>query len=460
MEKIVIIGGGLSGYLLLMSFLRFNKNGGLQIVMLEKEQVDRVGVPYATKNVHHLLNVPAGNMSAFAEMPHHFTDWLLKKGYDFDPSSFVPRTFYRDYILDTFNELMRRRPNGTNVQLLQAEAVDVDMQHKAVLLKDGALVYFDKLILATGTFASAHLPLKDTTYQQSPNYYHSAWEVNIPDRLRGDESIFIIGTGLTMTDTLISLHNAGHKGKIYALSKHGLLPAVHKTCSVYPSFGEEMEGHSTALGMFKTVRKHLQTGADWRAVIDSLRPFNQRLWASLPGSEKQVFIEHLRHWWDTARHRMPPSSADIIFPWLSEEKAIIMGGRIEEIALAEEGQFKISYRKRHTRHTQRLEAQVIINCMGPATDYNRIQHVLVKNLLRKGLLITDAMRLGVQCQEDGALVNSDGITSGCFYTIGAPAKGVLWETTAVPELRVQASNLANKLMQANIARSNYHHLTM
>jgi uncharacterized NAD(P)/FAD-binding protein YdhS len=428
--------------------------------MLEKEQVDRVGVPYATKNVHHLLNVPAGNMSALAEVPHHFTDWLLMKGYDFGPSSFVPRTFYRDYILDTFNELMRHRSKGVNVQLLQAEAVDVDMQHKAVLLKDGTRQYFDKLILATGTFASPHLPLKDTTYQQSPNYYHSAWEVNIPDRLRGDESIFIIGTGLTMTDTLISLHNAGHKGKIHALSRHGLLPAVHKKCEVYPSFGKEMEGHNTALGMFKTVRKHLQAGVEWRAVIDSLRPYNQRLWASLPDKEKQVFIKHLRHWWDAARHRMPASSADIIYPWLSEEKAVVMGGRIEEIALAEDGLFKIAYRKRYTRYMRHLEAEVIINCMGPATDYNRIQHVLVKNLLQKGLLITDPMCLGVQCAKDGALINSKGITSGCFYTIGAPAKGVLWETTAVPELRVQAMDLANKMIEANIALSNYHHLTM
>jgi uncharacterized NAD(P)/FAD-binding protein YdhS len=53
--------------------------------------------------------------------------------------------------------------------------------------------------------------------------------------------------------------------------------------------------------------------------------------------------------------------------------------------------------------------------------------------------------MGLDCRPDLALVGAEGEVSQRLYTIGAPAKGVFWETTAVPELRVQAQLLARKL---------------
>jgi Lrp/AsnC family transcriptional regulator len=38
--------------------------------------------------------------------------------------------------------------------------------------------------------------------------------------------VLLIGTGLTMVDTGISLLDRGHTGKIHALSRRGLLPAT------------------------------------------------------------------------------------------------------------------------------------------------------------------------------------------------------------------------------------------
>jgi uncharacterized NAD(P)/FAD-binding protein YdhS len=38
-----------------------------------------IGRPYATPNRNHLLNVPAGRMSAFADLPDDFVHWLQQQ---------------------------------------------------------------------------------------------------------------------------------------------------------------------------------------------------------------------------------------------------------------------------------------------------------------------------------------------------------------------------------------------
>lgn len=450
MKNIVIIGGGLSGYLLLMNLLRTHTNKRINVVLLEKERLDRLGVPYETPEEGHLLNVPVSNMSAFPDEKDHFADWLHKNSIDFTPQSFMPRKIYRQYILDVFNDLMKYKPALIDVLLLQAEATDVDMQGKKVLLLNRAeQLSFDQLIMATGTFPPGHLPLDNKDYIRSANYFSSAWDPGLMSSLKGHEEIFIIGTGLTMTDTIISLHKKGHKGMVTALSRHGLMPAVHKRCIPYPSFWEDMRTQVTILGMFSTLRKHLQkavlTGSDWRAVTDNLRPYLPQLWSQLSEVERKAFIAHLRHRWEVCRHRMPEECALIVHSWITEGKITIRAGRIQQISITDDTSFSITYAPEKTKLIRQLKADVIINCMGPATDYNLIKHDLIRNLIQRGLICPDSLGLGLQCAADGALIQQDGTVSDCFYTLGAPARGTLWETTAVPEIRVQAQQLAAKV---------------
>jgi hypothetical protein len=45
----------------------------------------------------------------------------------------------------------------------------------------------------------------------------------------------------------------------------------------------------------------------------------------------------------------------------------------------------------------------------------------------------------------GTILNQQGERLTHLYTIGSPQKGILLETTAVPELRVQAAELADRI---------------
>jgi len=52
----------------------------------------------------------------------------------------------------------------------------------------------------------------------------------------------------------------------------------------------------------------------------------------------------------------------------------------------------------------------------------------------------------LSCDADGGLVDAAGRVSNRLFTLGPLRKGELWESTAVPELRVQAERLARRLM--------------
>lgn len=446
MKRIVIVGGGVSGYLLLMNLLKLQKTAA-EIVLLEKESLERVGLAYSTNEDFHLLNVPAAGMSAFPEDRAHFVNWLLDNGYDYPPQAFVPRKIYRKYILFQFNQLMERKPDHLHVQLMCNEAVDVDAENNLLILKEGGPLHYDVMVLAVGSFPPDALGLANKDYIDSENYYHSAWENSLYKNLPAGAGVFIIGTGLTMVDTVARLHYMKHAGEIIALSRHGLLPATHRIVQPYPSFHEELAGKHTVLEMFRVVRKHLRNaackGENWRAVIDSLRSYTPGLWMNLPDNEKKTFMQHLRHTWDASRHRMPHECANMMQEMLDSGKTKIVAGRITAID-CKDG-FTVSYRERGTKSILGFRTDVIINCMGPSGNYKNIKSVLVTNLVDKGVLNKDALNLGVNCTPDGAVVGRDGRPSRSIFTLGSPKKGILWETTAVPEIRVQAHELAQHI---------------
>ena len=50
---------------------------------------------------------------------------------------------------------------------------------------------------------------------------------------------------------------------------------------------------------------------------------------------------------------------------------------------------------------------------------------------------------------DGKIINKTGSVTQNIYTMGAGLRGIIWETVAVPELRVQAKILAGEILKAH-----------
>jgi uncharacterized NAD(P)/FAD-binding protein YdhS len=93
-----------------------------------------------------------------------------------------------------------------------------------------------------------------------------------------------------------------------------------------------------------------------------------------------------------------------------------------------------------------LEVHRVLNATGPEGDYRQAGLPIVDRLFREGLARPGPLGLGLDATADGALLDSGGRPSEILSTLGPPLRGVLWETTAVPEIRDQAARLAQRLL--------------
>lgn len=443
MRHFTIIGGGATGTLLAVNLIKNNGNYPLTVNLVERKARVGRGVAYSTTNDLHLLNVPANKMGAFPDDVGSFHQWLVKNNYNYLPNDFVPRRIFGEYLQNLLEETIKNADKNVTVNLVNQEAVDVTLENNQaqVILDSGETLPSDKVILAFGNFLPPHPGMENNDFVFADKYFQNPWNGAVARKISGGDDVLIIGTGLTMVDTVLGFFNTKHRGKIFAVSKHGWLPAVHKLGFVYPSFSDELKAKNKVSELFKIVRRRTAQAenahSNWRGVIDSLRPATQEMWVNLPDAEKRRFMRHLRRIWDVSRHRMPEECAEILQKMQDAGQLEILKGRIKKIEQSSLEGFNITYEsgaeKRH------IHVNAVVNCTGSESDFSKIESPLVQNLLCKNYIQTDNLALGLAAQPNGKI-------SDVFYTIGTSLKGILWESTAMPEIRTQAHNLARQLL--------------
>ena len=93
-----------------------------------------------------------------------------------------------------------------------------------------------------------------------------------------------------------------------------------------------------------------------------------------------------------------------------------------------------------------LEAGWVINCTGPQESYKTSKSSLFQNLFDRGLVQADELDMGIKVKPNFSVIDGGGYTSEFLYALGPMLKGSLWETTAVPELRIQALRVAETIL--------------
>ena len=113
MKRVVVVGGGFCGVVTAVNLARLT-DAPLAVSVLNTAHPLGRGVAYGTRRPEHLLNVVARNMSALADQPDHFVEWLGTRS-DFAGvpvaelrEQFVPRRVYGDYLQAL---LLRHRGN-------------------------------------------------------------------------------------------------------------------------------------------------------------------------------------------------------------------------------------------------------------------------------------------------------------------------------------------------------------
>jgi len=452
--NIAIVGGGFSGAALAAQLLATGELSP-SVILIERQGNPGHGVAYSTRCGGHLLNVRAQNMSGRAEDPLHFLRWAQQNyAADVQPGDYVPRRVYGQYVEWMLREADESNPGRLEWKRDEAIAIRPIDGKAEISLGGGDKVVADKVVLALGNFPPADPKFPGRT-ESSSHYVSNPWVANALDglELNGPEKgkdVLLIGSGLTSVDVAIALRERGFDGKVHMLSRHGLLPQQHKPTDPWPAFWND-KSPRTAVGMLRLIRGQVRNAArqnsDWRAVIDSLRPFAQKIWSSLPLKERKRFLRHLRAYWDTHRHRVAPQIGRMLTREMAEGQIETHAGRITEYHESDDC-VEVSYCERHSNQLKKLSVDRVINCTGPDADIRRINDPLLKDLLSRNLVRPDALSLGLETAEDGALIGNDGAPSNLMYTIGPLRKGSLWETIAVPEIRGQASRLALHLISS------------
>ncbi len=454
--SIAIVGGGFSGSMVAVHLLK-NTVSPLRIKLIEPRPFVGEGIAYSTNWDCHLLNVPAGKMSAFPDHPDHFWQWLqmreLEIGKKFSQDDFVPRKLYGDYIRSILAEA--QADTGVSLEKLTDEAIalDTSTEQASVCLRSGKSLEVDRVVLALGNFPPADPAVADSSFYQSKRYFRF-WSAPSLFSLAADEPILIIGSGLTALDAILALDRQKHQGKIYVVSRRGLLPQAHQPTTSYPPLFESEPLPTTIRSLVRRIRQEIKSaearGDNWQSVINSLRPQTQLIWQSLAIAEKQRFLRHVRPYWESHRHRVPSAIARQIEPKVAAGQLHFLAGRIQaynEDALG----VNVSIRERCSNYIHNLRVGAVINCTGTECNYRRLQHPLIENLLNSGLIKPDALNLGLEVAANGALIDVAGEVSNLLFTLGSPQKGCLWETTAVAEIRQQAKTLAQQLLYLGLA---------
>jgi len=455
-QTIAIIGGGFSGSLVATQLMKeYAEQQALQVVLIERSSRFARGFAYSTNSPMHFLNVPAGNMSAFNDDPDHFLRWIQKRDPSVQSNTFVSRMLYGEYLESVLYEADHKKSHNVKFKRINDEAISLsidDSDKKAcIYLESGINVKADLVVLAVGNYPPKNPRVQEPSFYSSDKYVKDPWSSNSLHGLNNEENVLLIGTGLTMIDKTIELNYKKHRGKIYALSRHGLIPQKHNLKSGTTKLEYDSLTQFTNLrDLLKFVRSQIKLfvslGGDWRAYMDGLRPHLQKLWATLSERDKKQFFRHLRPYWDTHRHRIPEHSAVVIDTMLNYGQLEVMAGRILDFQELDNNLVRVKYRERGSNNTKNLIVGKVINCTGSELDFCQIEDPLIVNLLDQGLIKPDALALGLEANGEGALLNGEGMVSDYLFTLGAPLKGQLWETTAVPEIRLQAENLAKLLV--------------
>ncbi len=438
-KTIAIIGGGVSGALVVLNILK-HSHQTIHILWFDAKNAFCKGLAYSTDEDVHLLNVRASNMSVFVDEPNHFVDWLTQQQLPFSSKDFVPRTIYGHYVLSTFNEL--KESNATvKITCLAEEVTAITKSGDEYIVSATKENQVQQVVLAFGNFLPAHPRSIDTDFQQAGRYFQNAFSSQLVKDVTHQESVLIVGSGLTMVDVVLSLNKHNYVGKITAISPHGYLPQSHieNPLPVVAAYINEQSPY-TLLQLFSLVNQQLKYAKSNQlsahSVIDALRPHLQRLWLGFSLEDKQQFLRHLRHKWGVARHRAASQSIQVVNELLNTKQLELIRGRVYDIKTNITG-FEVQYSDR--RQNNSLNTSVLINCTGPESNFEKVEFPLIKQLLQANSIRVDALKYGIEASVNGKIATN-------FYTIGPPLKGILWESTAVPEIRVQAQQLVLLLM--------------
>jgi uncharacterized NAD(P)/FAD-binding protein YdhS len=416
-KKVLIAGGGASSVLTAIALIRAGVTSG-NIVIAEPRELLGEGLAYQTRDELHRLNVPSGKLSAIEELPDDFAEWSNAPAY-----SFMERRTYSTYL----RELL-----GTGIRHVRHFVVNLDVEsggNISATLDDGARESFDAVVLAMG-LGKARTPDFLRNLPHSQLVIKDVWDGN---PLPVAETILCFGTGLTFIDVALTHLARNPENKVIAISGSGKLPERHERTQISP-FTPTL----TDVDTLTKLRDYLAAAGDsWREAVDGLRPITQEMWRSFSEAEREEFLRTDGSTWFHRRHRIAPEVADRVDEEIAAGRIQVISGKVAQFE--DEGN-QVTLVLEDGRE---YSGDYLALCIG--RDYE-LSDPLTLNLLKEEKTLRGPLGMGLSVDVlTGLLQKPDGEAYTNVFALGPLRSGEAFESTAIPEIRKQATLIAARI---------------
>ena len=459
---IVIIGGGFTGTMTLANLLREAEKtpAPLRIIMIDRQPAVGEGIAYRTNDSRHLLNVPVEKMSAWCDRPDDFLNFARAGDPSVKRGDFLPRKLYGQYVRQSLLAIAKSSNGLGSVEIVRDDATKLIPASTSsgweVQTAGGCSIHADVVIVTLG-----HRPPTEQFIRRwkgpRTRFVADPWAALVLSQIGPDESVLILGSGLTAVDALLTLDRSDRTAPLTVVSRRGLLPREHAqepkmADDVSPLVArwldpsQPLKARELVRSLRERIRTAVNSGIDWRQVIDGLRQSTAKIWERLDLAERARFLRHVRPFWEVHRHRMAPAVADKLAELQARGILDLTAGALVS-AQAEAGGIDVTLNCRGSTDTRRLRVEWVINCTGPGIHHRRSTHPILAPLIEAGVLCDDPLGLGLCTDASGRAIDSNGTAHGNLLVAGTLRKSTLWESTAVPELRQQAAIAAHVALQ-------------
>lgn len=400
-------------------------------------------------------------MGAFPDDKEHFLDWILAHTEygDFDKKplrhTFMPRALYGQYLEYIWQDAINSPAARKHVIRHNACKVsDLALQGEKVLIttQSDEIISVDYAVIATGNMTPANLPIPNMDIYKDPKYFRDPWKQESVLNVEPSRPVLIIGNGLSMIDTIIGLHEQGFNNLIYTVSPNGFTILPHRYNGYgYDKLNDELPSDSSLFDIVFVFNKHIKKiralGLSSVPLIDSFRPRIQEFWTNFSDEDKKTFVTRLKHLWSAGRHRIPMHIHDKLIQLMIEGTLKTYTGKVRNMVnLGSAVSVEIFNKK--TQEIEFLNVSRVINCTGPDSNISRMDGHFLQKCLQRGIITQDTLFLGINANPDTyEVIDKNQRTMPNLFTIGSNLRGILWESTAVNELRQQAFAMAGHLVK-------------
>lgn len=445
--SIGIIGGGLSGALVAVALLR-QAETPVEITIYEPAARLGAGLAYGAAGPRHLMNATAARVS-LTDDPDDFRAFAAANGprlgwpalVEARPDDYLPRQLFAEYAATTVERAIRRAGARATLVHRRARVLGLARENDEFVLRvgGGATARHDLMVLATGNAPAVPRISGFEEARRQGLVMPDPWSRDLAEGLGPEAPVLLLGSGLTMADAVVSLIAHGHRGPLYVLSRRGLVPEARRHAGEPPLTLDIAEAPARASHLLRLMRRAIEAHAtdDWQPAFEALRPLVKQFWSGLDDAERRRLWRHMRPYYDAHRFRMPPATASLIGRLRQDGRLVVLAGQVADIAAQWDGA-RVTWRPRGRNEIQALDVARVVNCTGLASGPEA--DPLLRRLLRQGLI-----RAG--CGGNGLDADAIGMLRPGLFAVGPLLRGNALDPTVIPEIREQATLLAEALLR-------------